>query len=183
MATGLTSRIAHPALSVHTVGVQVFSNRVTIARSVSGSGPAAAGRRVAARCPVRSTPRPLRSARLRALRASGPYPSIRGADGSWMSSSRTLMTSPGETNAAPGVRPQISRSPCCSGCTNAARTPIKQVEFGRVQAGVVHLGNVLQPQRDGHAGQRQTCMRPWRSLAARSGTGCGPGRPRMPAQG
>src|ERR1035438_5838630 len=63
MATGLTSRIAHPALSVHTVGAQVFSNRVTIARSVSGSGSAAAGRRVAARCPVRGTRGHPRSAR------------------------------------------------------------------------------------------------------------------------
>ncbi len=52
-------------------------------------------------------------------------PSMRGGDGSWTSSSRTSMTSPGGRNAVPGGRPPISRSLSCSGCTNAARTPTR----------------------------------------------------------
>jgi hypothetical protein len=65
------------------------------------------------------------TAKLRALRANGPVSVDTGRARSWMSSSHTSMTSPGERNAAPGERPPISRSPCCSGCTNAARTPTR----------------------------------------------------------
>src|SRR5262249_10366132 len=46
---------------------------------------------------------------------TGRCPSMRDGDGSWMCSSRTLMTSPCGSNAAAGGRPPISRSPCCLG--------------------------------------------------------------------
>jgi hypothetical protein len=43
--------------------------------------------------------------------SAGQCPSMRDGDGSWMRSSRTLMTSPGGRNAAPGGRPPISGKP------------------------------------------------------------------------
>jgi hypothetical protein len=46
--------------------------------------------------------------RLRALRLSGPVSVDGGGDGSWKSSSRTSMISPGGRNAAPGGRPPIT---------------------------------------------------------------------------
>ena len=65
------------------------------------------------------------TARLRALRPSGPV-SVDAGQARVLDALQPYIDDlTGERNAVPGGRPPISRSPSCSGCTDAATTPTR----------------------------------------------------------